>query len=321
MFERFTDRARRVVVLAQEEGRRLNHGHIGTEHILLGLLREGEGIAATALQSLGVSLEAARNSVERITGRGTTLESGHIPFSPRAKKVLELSLREALQLGHNYIGTEHILLGLIREGQGLAAQIMVQLGADLPRLREQTLSILSGHEGTEAAPHPRFIPRSGPVLINPGVVLAGPPPELRQVIALGQPTQMRDGTTLTPISLTIWSSFVELRYASIAARGQPPFVHLDDWSVEDDRGTKYDYTGAATSSHDRLLLGTICFAPPPPRDATHLSLLGPAGARLDIDLPTPPADRDVDPSAEPAQPEHADPDVDDQPDEPGAEGK
>jgi hypothetical protein len=321
MFERFTDRARRVVVLAQDEGQRLNHGHIGTEHILLGLLREGEGIAATALQSLGISLEAARDSVERITGRGTPSPSGHIPFSPRTKKVLELSLREALQLGHNYISTEHILLGLIREGQGLAAQIVVQLGADLPRLREQTLSILSGDPGTEATPHPRFIPRPGPVPVNPGVVLAGQPPELRQVIALGQPTRLRNGTTLTPISLTIWSTFVELRYASIAARGEPPLVRLDDWSVEDDLGTRYDYTGAATSGHDRLLLGTICFAPPPPRDATRLSLLGPAGARLDIELPTPPAERDLDPSAEPVQPEHAEPDADDRPDEPGAEGK
>src|ERR1700744_1396806 len=122
MFERFTDRARRVVVLAQEEARMLNHNYIGTEHILLGLIHEGEGVAAKALESLGISLEAVRQQVEEIIGQGQQAPSGHIPFTPRAKKVLELSLREALQLGHNYIGTEHILLGLIREGEGVAAE-------------------------------------------------------------------------------------------------------------------------------------------------------------------------------------------------------
>ncbi|MGZ6978137.1 MAG: Clp protease N-terminal domain-containing protein, partial [Acidimicrobiia bacterium] len=131
MFERFTDRARRVVVLAQEEARLLNHNYIGTEHILLGLIHEGEGVAAKALVSLGISLEAVRAQVEEIIGHGGSAPSGHIPFTPRAKKVLELSLREALQLGHNYIGTEHILLGLIREGEGVAAQVLVKLGADL----------------------------------------------------------------------------------------------------------------------------------------------------------------------------------------------
>ena len=130
MFERFTDRARRVVVLAQEEARMLDHNHIGTEHILLGLIREGGGVAAKALESLGISLEAVRQQVGEIAGQGQQAPSGHIPFTPRAKKVLELSLREALQLGHNYIGTEHILLGLIREGDGVAAQVLVKLGAD-----------------------------------------------------------------------------------------------------------------------------------------------------------------------------------------------
>ena len=131
MFERFTDRARRVVVLAQEEARMLNHNYIGTEHILLGLIHEGDGVAARALESLGISLDAVRQQVEEIIGQGQQAPSGHIPFTPRAKKVLELSLREALQLGHNYIGTEHILLGLIREGDGVAAQVLVKLGADL----------------------------------------------------------------------------------------------------------------------------------------------------------------------------------------------
>lgn len=148
MFERFTDRARRVVVLAQEEAREMNHNYIGTEHVLLGLIHEGEGVAAKALESLGISLELVRGQVEELIEQGSNSPSGHIPFTPRAKKVLELSLREALQLGHNYIGTEHILLGLIREGEGVAAQVLVKLGADLPRVREQVIQQLSSY-GTE----------------------------------------------------------------------------------------------------------------------------------------------------------------------------
>ncbi|KAA1397155.1 ATP-dependent Clp protease ATP-binding subunit [Aeromicrobium ginsengisoli] len=150
MFERFTDRARRVVVLAQEEARMLSHNYIGTEHILLGLIHEGEGVAAKALESLDISLEAVRGQVEDIIGQGQQAPSGHIPFTPRAKKVLELSLREALQLGHNYIGTEHILLGLIREGEGVAAQVLVKLGADLNRVRQQVITLVSGFQGKEA---------------------------------------------------------------------------------------------------------------------------------------------------------------------------
>src|SRR5436309_3052775 len=146
MFERFTDRARRVVVLAQEEARMLNHTYIGTEQILLGLIHEGEGVAAKALESLGISQEAVRQQVEEIIAQGQQAPSGHIPFTPRAKKVLELSLREALQLDHNYIGTEHILLGLIREGEGVAAQVLVKLGADLNRVRQQVIQLLSGYQ-------------------------------------------------------------------------------------------------------------------------------------------------------------------------------
>ena len=151
MFERFTDRARRVVVLAQEEARLLNHAYIGTEHILLGLIHEGEGVAAKALESMSISLEAVRSQVEEIIGQGGSSPSGHIPFTPRAKKVLELSLREALQLGHNYIGTEHILLGLIREGEGVAAQVLVKLGADLSRVRQQVIQLLSGYQGSSGS--------------------------------------------------------------------------------------------------------------------------------------------------------------------------
>ena len=151
MFERFTDRARRVLVLAQEEARLLNHNFIGTEHILLGLIHEGEGVAAKALESLGISLEAVREKVEELIGPASGPSAGSPPFTPRAKKVLELSLREALQLGHNYIGTEHMLLGLVREGEGVAAQVLTSLGADLSRVRQQVIQILSGYQGRETA--------------------------------------------------------------------------------------------------------------------------------------------------------------------------
>jgi ATP-dependent Clp protease ATP-binding subunit ClpC len=151
MFDRFTDRARRVIVLAQDEARMLNHNYIGTEHLLLGLIHEGEGVAAKALESLGISLEAVREQVEEIIGQGQQAPTGHIPFTPRAKKVLEFSMREALQINHPYIGTEHILLGLIREGEGVAAQVLIKLGADLNRVRNQVLQLLSGFQGKEAA--------------------------------------------------------------------------------------------------------------------------------------------------------------------------
>ena len=150
MFERFTDRARRVIVLAQEEARMLNHNYIGTEHLLLGLIHEGEGVAAKVLESLGISLEDMRQQVEEIIGQGQQAPPAHIPFTPRAKKVLELSNQEARQLGHRYIGTEHILLGLIREGDGVAAQVLVQRGAALDRVRQQVTHLLFGHQAEEA---------------------------------------------------------------------------------------------------------------------------------------------------------------------------
>ena len=150
MFERFTDRARRVVVLAQEEARRLNHNYIGTEHLLLGLTQEQEGVAGRTLAKLDISLDAVRSEVSELIGVGQAAPTGHIPFTPRAKKVLELSLREALQLGHNYIGTEHILLGLIREGEGVAAQVMQKLGADLDRVRQTVIQQLSSYGGLVA---------------------------------------------------------------------------------------------------------------------------------------------------------------------------
>src|SRR5438067_8510872 len=160
MFERFTARARRVVVLAQEEARMLNHNYIGTEHILLGLIHEGKGVAAKSLESLGISLEAVRSQVEELIGRGTSGPTGHIPFTPRAKKVLELSLREALQLGHNYIGTEHILLGVIREGEGVAAQILHQ-HADLQAIRTAVIDLAPAASAETSGRGRRWLRRRG----------------------------------------------------------------------------------------------------------------------------------------------------------------
>jgi ATP-dependent Clp protease ATP-binding subunit ClpC len=151
MFERFSDRARRVVVLAQEEARMLNHAHIGTEHLLLGLVHEGQGVAAKALEALGLSLEAVRREVEETIGRGEQAPDGHIPFTPQAKKVLELSLRESTQLGHQYIGTEHILLGLLHEGEGVAAQVLTKMGTDLDRVRQKVIELLHDR-GAERPP-------------------------------------------------------------------------------------------------------------------------------------------------------------------------
>ena len=152
MFERFTDRARRVVVLAQEEARMLNHNYIGTEHILLGLIHEGEGVAAKALESLGISLDAVRQQVEEIIGQGQQAPSGHIPFTPRAKKVLELASRESRDLSHNYVGTEHILLGLMREGDGVGAQVLKRAGAEQPAVRHQVLQLLHSRPEDEVPP-------------------------------------------------------------------------------------------------------------------------------------------------------------------------
>src|SRR5579859_2737874 len=152
VFERFTERARQVVVLAQEEARTLKHNYIGTEHILLGLLREEEGLAARVLESLDITVERVRAQVVRIVGSGEEVTSGQIPFTPRAKKVLELALREALSLGHNYIGTEHILLGLVRENEGVAARILLDFDADAEKIRNEIIRVLSGPSGRHIGP-------------------------------------------------------------------------------------------------------------------------------------------------------------------------
>jgi ATP-dependent Clp protease ATP-binding subunit ClpC len=153
VFERFTERAKQVVVLAQDEARLLKHNYIGTEHILLGLLREEEGLAARVLESLDITLEEVRAQVQRVVGQGNEVATGQIPFTPRAKKVLQLSLKEALAMNHNYIGTEHILLGLARENDGVAARILLDLGADAERVREAVIEMLGGGP----VPHPRGV--------------------------------------------------------------------------------------------------------------------------------------------------------------------
>jgi ATP-dependent Clp protease ATP-binding subunit ClpC len=181
MFEKFTDRARRVIVLAQEESRSLDHGHIGTEHILLGLLSEGEGLASTALTEGGVGLPAARAQTEEIIGRGKGQPSGHIPFTPRVKTVLELSLREALMLGHNDISTEHILLGLIREGGGVANQIIVNLGADQEQIRQTVLRLVR-ERGEELGEELTGEAEPGMARLPPGVRLVSSPGQLQEVI-------------------------------------------------------------------------------------------------------------------------------------------
>lgn len=189
MFERFTDRARRVTVLAQEEARMLSHNYIGTEHILLGLIHEGEGVASRALAALDISLEGVRSQVEAIIGIGNETPHGHIPFTPRAKKVLELSLREALQLGHNYIGTEHILLGLIREGEGVAAQVLVRLGCELTVARQEVIKLLVGYQGkVDAADSAPVIGGGGGGTLPfgnisvPNVHVQDPPTHVQQVL-------------------------------------------------------------------------------------------------------------------------------------------
>jgi hypothetical protein len=274
MFERFTDRARRVVVLAQEEAVGLKHNYIGTEHILLGLIREREGVAARALESLDISLEAVRAQVEEIIGQGQTTPSGHIPFTPRAKKVLELSLREALQLGHNYIGTEHILLGLIREGQGVAAQVLVKLGADQARVRQQVVQLLSG--AGEAIRERLAVREQRPTVVGgPGVFGQREPPDLVRVIPLAREAVSRRGYRLVLISLEIWSGWLDLRYALLALvplRSYPLEDARHRWRLTDDLGTEYELIGTTSGAGRVVHLHQLSFQPAPPPDASVLTL-------------------------------------------------
>jgi hypothetical protein len=291
MFERFTDRARRVVVLAQEEARLLNHNHIGTEHILLGLIHEGEGIAYLALTELGISLDAVRAQVEAEIGQGSEAPGGHIPFTPRAKKVLELSLREALQLGHNYIGTEHILLGLIREGEGVAAQVLVGLGAGLDRVRGQVVQLLATAGASQAEQV-----AAGPSRIREQAVTAmvagGPgsyrdePAELVRVVPLAREVFHGLGFRVVLISLEVWSGWLDLRYALLpdGPPATPPMPEVAlEWRLTDSTTRTYELVGAASGGGRLLRVHHLSFTPGLPEEAGTLTLT----ARADPDAPEP----------------------------------
>ena len=291
MFERFTDRARRVVVLAQEEARLLNHNYIGTEHILLGLIHEGEGVAYLALTELGISLDAVRAQVEAEIGQGSEAPGGHIPFTPRAKKVLELSLREALQLGHNYIGTEHILLGLIREGEGVAAQVLVGLGAGLDRVRQQVVQLLANAGASQAEQV-----AAGPSRIRQQAVTAmvagGPgsyrdePAELVRVVPLAREVFHGLGFRVVLISLEVWSGWLDLRYALLpdGPPATPPMQEVAlDWQLTDSTTRTYELAGAASGGGRLLRVHHLTFMPGLPEEAGTLTLT----ARADPDAPEP----------------------------------
>jgi ClpA/ClpB-like protein len=301
MFERFTDRARRAVVLAQEEARLLNHDYIGTEHILLGLVHEEQGVAARALESLGISLEAVRAEVTKVVGRGEQPPTGHIPFTPRAKKVLELSLREAIQLNCDYIGTEHILLGVVREGEGVAAQALVKLGADLSRVRQQVIQLLSAHAGVsspeqESLGQMRLGPRSAAAMVagGPGVY-QDEPAELVRVVPLAREVFRVSGLRIVLISLELWSGWLDLRYALLPEEAPPgstpPEIALD-WRLADDVGTSYELSGVASSGARRLRVHQLSFMPAPAAEARRLTLTaadadGASLAVVEIELAAP----------------------------------
>ena len=279
MFERFTDQARRAVVFAREEARRLEYNYIGTEHILLGLVHEEQGVAARALTGLDISLEAVRAEVKEIVGQGKSAPTGHIPFTPRAKKVLELSLREAIQLGHNYIGTEHILLGVIREGEGVAAQVLIKLGAGLDRVRQQVVQVQASYAG-QGFPEQVSL---GQVRLGQqaaaAMVTGGPgayqdePAELVRVVPLAREVYSGPGLRIVLISLEIWSGWLDLRYAIVGEGPQegPPEVLLG-WRVSDDAGTDYEQTGMATGGGRLLRVSQLGFRPAPPPEARTLTL-------------------------------------------------
>ena len=282
MFERFTDRARRVVVLAQEEARLLDHNYIGTEHLLLGLLHEGAGVAAEALDRVeGVSLERVRLEVEQIVGRGDSVPGGHIPFTPRSKKVLELSLREALKLDHNYIGTEHILLGLLREGQGVAAQVLAKLGADFPTVRQQVIEILNTR-GADPAPSATSYTSTALPPIGPrhSRTKGGGQPTLRRVLPIAREVEISEGRRLALLSLDIWSEWVDLRVSLFSSEegGQPlkGTAGYDAWTLADDVGTEYRCLGTHFGGDHLFQVHESTFAPSPPPEATTLTLTLPA---------------------------------------------
>ena len=281
MFERFTDRARRVVVLAQEEARLLNHNYIGTEHLLLGVLHEGEGVAGETLERLGVSLETARSEVKGIIGQGQSAPTGHIPFTPRAKKVLELSLREALQLGHNYIGTEHILLGLVRERDGVAAQVLAKFGADLAHVRQQVIEVLSVRGEEPSGTRPAMGMARPPVGARHARSRGSGVPRLVRVVPIAREENLSPGLRLALVCLEIWSDWVDLRASlfssDVEQRAPVAGAGLEGWALADDLGTEYRCLGTAVGGDAAFRVLETAFVPAPPAAATSLTLTLPAG--------------------------------------------
>ena len=269
MFERFTDRARRAIVVAGDEARELGHDFIGTEHILLGLARAEEGVAHEVLESFGITAERVAEELERELGRGPhDDERGHIPFTPEAKKALELSLREAIQLGCNYIGTEHVLLGLAREGESQGAQMLRRAGADLQTLRGRVVAGMAANASTgERLVTPRITPR----LIEGWP--AGPP-RLQRVVPIARELEIEQGWRLALLSLEIWAGVLDLRVAVFATEEHPPALSGDytDWWLSDDLGTEYARIGQATVGPIRFLMGQVAFTPAPPPEAGTVTL-------------------------------------------------
>jgi hypothetical protein len=278
VFERFTNRARRVLVLAQEEARLLGHGFLGTEHILLGLIHEGEGIGAKTLESLNISLQAVREKVDDTIGPAGSGQTGSPPFTPRAKKCLELSLREALQLGHDYIGTEHLLLGLVREGEGVAAQVLQDLGASLPRVRRRVLELVEDMAPEELA---------GISTVEPV-----PPPELAwpvyptKVVAGSETGLSSGGIELRVIGLLLFKSGVEVTWEASSVVDDAELAEPDvpDITVNDDLATPFRKD---KRSHARRpeggWVGRTFFVPGVPDAALTLHVDW-AGAALEFEL-------------------------------------
>jgi hypothetical protein len=259
VFERFTDRARQVLVHAQNDARRLGHNYIGTEHFLLGLLREEEGLAARVLGSLGIDLEVAWAQVVRITGQGDVPVTEQIPFTKRATRVLELSLREALSLGHSYVGTEHILLGLVRENESVAARILLDFDADAEKLRGEIFRMLGGPSRPKGGEG--FAPAA-----ESKVELV-----LRMVLPVAQ--QMADGTWI--VSVEVWDHELVIRWARSHQWAPAPLHHgpWHGWHVSDDAETSYTLVGASGGGNpERGYRGGAAFEPSPPPAATSLRI-------------------------------------------------
>jgi hypothetical protein len=270
MFERFTDQARRVIVVAQEAARDLGHDYIGTEHILIGLARSGDSVAGEVLASFGITADSVAEEVEREVGRGKHEESGHIPFTPEAKKTLELSLREALQLGHSYIGTEHVLLGLVREGGSAGARVLRQRGADVETVRGRVMARLTARTGGggERLATPRITPRAA-------ARWPGGTPELQRVVPIARELDVEDGWRLALLSLEVWSALLDLRLAVFALSEDPPALRGDytDWTLSDDLGTEYARLAEATGGPSWFRVGQVAFTPAPPPEAGTLTLV------------------------------------------------